>query len=860
MEEKGFDSIFMIAVTLFAGEHQEQKIVPIGFSIVNSGQQSAAPAPKTEKEKEVQPVRKVKQQRGESVKLVPKVSSLPEASPVASIQSGIASEDQDEITDHGVPATTDDSSALRPEYNEAPTAADRSLLPDGREYNYIRGEVMKNIKHLVLAWIVSMVFMVSNPAFSFGNSTVASETTQKHLVLDEIVMVGDAVTEPMSMEVASKKIEKGKNITIPDVIKSEPDIDLKRRALVGDTTDSLSIRGFSGNRIMLNIDGRPVNAAGVVGGYYIDWGTIPLDNIERIELIRGGGSVRYGNNALGGVVNVITKKPTNKPTLAFFGTYGGSDGIDSIQNYRLTHTNKIGPLGYSLAGSYQKAEPFLWNNDFEGKNLASSIYLDMPLEGLAYFGFQYADSKRGFIRENRVSSDPDNPNFHTRKDDDHPLSFGETFSPYSGLAYVPGPGSKWDKAKYYLDFGYSQPISDALLDLKIYKNIEDRKEKNYSSSSVNNAYPDGELVLDRDVASDRSYGGSIELSKPLGGAHELLLGVEHKVLAYGDMDTNYIDLAYNNASWITSADDLSNRSSSEGVCWGYYIQDAWKVSERWLLTGGLRYDSYENRSIHGSTLPELNDNALTAKLIGTCRITQADTLTAAVYQASRTPGLPETYWWAEGATRGNPSLKPEKNNAAELLYRHIFPGKDFVQVSAYYYDVNDYIMFRFDPDWRGVYNIDKAVIYGASLDARTTIADWISGNSAVTWQKSKKKGDIYDTAELTDEIDYLPEWKISAGMEFKLPYRSVLNVALRYVDVRQAIYAFSRGYGPAAEQHFMLVELDPYVTADISLKIPMGRYAEISCYAENVFDKDYEEQFGYPLPGAIIGAAVKLSL
>jgi hypothetical protein len=54
--------------------------------------------------------------------------------------------------------------------------------------------------------------------------------------------------------VGAKKIEKGKNINIPDVLKSEPDIDIKRRTLIGDTADSLAIRGFSGNRIMLNID------------------------------------------------------------------------------------------------------------------------------------------------------------------------------------------------------------------------------------------------------------------------------------------------------------------------------------------------------------------------------------------------------------------------------------------------------------------------------------------------------------------------------------------------------------------------------------------------------------------------------
>jgi outer membrane receptor protein involved in Fe transport len=712
------------------------------------------------------------------------------------------------------------------------------------------------IKRLAIVGVLLTGFIDLMPALCFADPTATDRATPMHLTLDAIVVTGDAVTVPNGTEVGTRKIEKGKNITIPDVIKSEPDIDLKRRALVGDTTDSLAIRGFSGNRIMLNIDGRPVNAAGVVGGYYIDWGTIPLDNIERIELIRGGSSARYGNNALGGVVNVITKKPTIEPTLTFLGTYGGGNGIDSIQNYRLTHTYKIGPRGYSLAGSYQKTDPFLWNNDFEAKNLATSIYLDMPLEGLLTIGFQYANSERGFIRKNRLSDDPDNPDFYRKINDDYPLAFGETFSPYSGTAFIPGPGANWDKTKYYIDFGYLQPICDALLELRLYKNIEDRKEKNYSSNSVNSAYPDGELVLDRDVASDRSYGGSLELSMPWGD-HELLLGVERKVLAYGDTDVNYIDMTYNNAPWVT-LEDLSFEPSSEGRNWGYYVQDTWRISRRWLLTGGLRYDSYENRSIHGSTSPDLDDEALTPKLTATCKITDADTVTASLYQALRTPGLPETYWWGEGETHGDPVLKPEKNNAAELLYQHNFPKADFLRLSAYYYEVNDYIMFRVDPTWRGVYNIDKVEIYGASLDGRATFTDWLSGTLAVTWQKSKKQGDIYDTAGLFDELDYLPEWKVNAGLEFKLPYQSVFTVTARYVDDRQAIYAYKSGW--PAQQYFKLVELDSYITADINLKVPVSRHAEFSCYAENLFDEAYEERFGYPMPGIIVGAALKLSL
>ena len=709
-------------------------------------------------------------------------------------------------------------------------------------------------------WCVFLFMMLTIPVFAIAGEKEINETT-KHLTLEEftleeIVVTSDSGTDTVSTKVGIKKIEKGKNLNIPDVLKSEPDIDLKRRSLVGDTTDSLAIRGFTGNRIMLNINGRAVNATGVVGGYYIDWSTIPLDNIQKIELIRGGSSVRYGNNALGGVVNVITKKPTDKPTLNFFGTYGGGDDIDSIQSYRMTHTYKAGPLGYSLAASYQKADPFLWNNDFEGKNFSAFINMDMPLDGEFNFGFQYADSDRGFIRENRVSADPDNPGFYQKKDNNHLLAFGETFSPYSGTAFIPGPGAKWNKTKYYFDAGYSQPIFDANLELKFYKNIEDREEQNYSSSDINAAYLDGQLVLDRDVESDRSYGGSIEYSMPY-NEHTFLAGVEHKALSYGDTNTNYIDLTYNNAAWVTMW-SLSYKPSSESICWGYYIQDTWMLLDRLFITGGLRFDEYNNKSINGSTSPGLKDNALTPKLTGTYLLTDRDRVTVSAYQAMRTPGLPETYWWAEGATGGNPVLKAEKNNALELFYQHDMDGSGFIRISSYYYSVNDYIMFRFDPTWQGVYNIDKARIYGASLDGTRVFNNWLSGRASVTFQNSKKEGDIYDTTGLSDEIDYLPKWKASSGFEFALPRSSILNISLRYVGERNAIYAYSSGW--TLQQFFKRVELDPYFTADINLKVPVSNHAEFNCYVENLFDEEYEEQFGYPMSGLIIGAAFKLSL
>jgi outer membrane receptor protein involved in Fe transport len=676
----------------------------------------------------------------------------------------------------------------------------------------------------------------------------AAAEAPKHLSLEEIVVVDSALSDPQATVVGTKTIEKGRNINIPDVLKNEADIGVSRRAAVGDTTDILSIRGLSANRIMLTINGRPVNAAGVVGGYYIDWGTIPLDNIEKLEIIRGGSSVEYGNNALGGVVNVVTKKPTGKPVTTLFSSYGGGSEVDYIQNYRLTNSWKIGPVGYTISGSYQKAAPFLWNDDFEGKNASANIYLDTPFDGELFLGIQYSNSRRGFIRQNRVSTDPNSSGFFTVRTTDYPLAFGETIAPGWGNAFIPGPGAYWDKTKYYFDVGFKQPIGDALIELKAYKNHEDRHEKNYSSNATVPTYPDGLLVLDRNVESDRSFGGSAKALVPLGN-HDILVGVDYKVQAFGDIVVNFVDTAYNGKPYA------GGPSSHRGTSWGFYGQDTWEVSDRFTLTAGLRYDTYNNEPQHGTVMEALKDGDFSPKLTGTCRVTEADTLTVSLYQALRTPGLPETYWWYNGKTAGNPELKPEKNNAAELAWQHRFTQKHLVKVSGYYYSIDDFIVFRNDPNWRGVYNMDKAEIAGASVEGKSEILSWLTGSATVSYLHTGKKGDPYDTSGLTDRLDYSPEWKGSVGLDVKLPYHAVLSAALRYVGDQETVYA----YTASGKQRFSLQRLGSFITADAELKIPVTKYGDMSLYAENILDKHYQERFGFPLTGRIIGGALKIT-
>ena len=124
-----------------------------------------------------------------------------------------------------------------------------------------------------------------------------------------------------------------------------------------------------------------------MGGNYIDFGTIPLDNIERIEVIKGGSSVEYGNSALGGVINAYTKRPTEEPSLSVYGTMGGWKDAYDFHNLRASFAQKINAAGISLGVSHQQAQPYLRNNDYESFHLNPKVYLDLPWKGELVLGY-----------------------------------------------------------------------------------------------------------------------------------------------------------------------------------------------------------------------------------------------------------------------------------------------------------------------------------------------------------------------------------------------------------------------------------------------------------------------------------------
>ncbi|NIP41090.1 MAG: TonB-dependent receptor plug domain-containing protein, partial [Candidatus Aenigmarchaeota archaeon] len=156
--------------------------------------------------------------------------------------------------------------------------------------------------------------------------------------------------------------------TVVEVLKTQVGI-LVRDFLGNGKTASVDVRGFGetapSNTLVL-IDGRRANEITLAG---VDWSQIPLDRVERIEIIRGMGSVLYGDSAVGGVINIITKKGKGRPSFEAETNYGSY----RFNSQRGGVSGSQKGFSYSLSGSHQGTKGYRENNEFRANDFGGKF-------------------------------------------------------------------------------------------------------------------------------------------------------------------------------------------------------------------------------------------------------------------------------------------------------------------------------------------------------------------------------------------------------------------------------------------------------------------------------------------------------
>ena len=123
---------------------------------------------------------------------------------------------------------------------------------------------------------------------------------------------------------------------------------------MGVMNSEIAIRGVA-NGTLVMVNGNPINSR---GKYFLD--AIPAERIERIEIIKGGGSVLYGSEAMGGVINIITKKAGTRSLSVGLGNYGQQNFDAQIGNETFSlalHRERWGAVkNINLIDDYRSAD------------------------------------------------------------------------------------------------------------------------------------------------------------------------------------------------------------------------------------------------------------------------------------------------------------------------------------------------------------------------------------------------------------------------------------------------------------------------------------------------------------------------
>lgn len=204
---------------------------------------------------------------------------------------------------------------------------------------------MNNYAYLILLPCTAL----ATPAFAQSTSSTLTERAD---VGSDIVVtanraeraastVGQAVTV-----LDTKTITQRQAVIVSDLLRQVPGVTVSRNGGAG-TSTSVNIRGAESDHTVALIDGIKLNDPSSPGGGF-NFGNLLIGNISRIEVLRGAQSVLWGSQAMGGVVNLITRQPTD--TLAVNARVEG--GWNNTGQAFANVSGKAGPISASLGGGY----------------------------------------------------------------------------------------------------------------------------------------------------------------------------------------------------------------------------------------------------------------------------------------------------------------------------------------------------------------------------------------------------------------------------------------------------------------------------------------------------------------------------
>ncbi|GEM_PF-22621 len=252
------------------------------------------------------------------------------------------------------------------------------------------------------------VFLVVMAALLSSKGLLADEQP-KHFTGEETVVTATKTINSISNAggasvtvITSAEIRASGKHTVEDLLKGVAGIDVSANGGPGSMT-SLFIRGGDAKNTLVLIDGVPVNDPATTNRT-ASLSNLTLDNVEKIEVVRGSLSVLYGSNATAGVINILTKKGDG-PMKSYAGIEGGAYGTYKING---SVSGKTGKSAYSLSLARLKSDGFSFADDrnpriphsgntsekdgYENTTLSGSYSYELAPSSVLETTFRYTDA------------------------------------------------------------------------------------------------------------------------------------------------------------------------------------------------------------------------------------------------------------------------------------------------------------------------------------------------------------------------------------------------------------------------------------------------------------------------------------
>jgi iron complex outermembrane recepter protein len=242
----------------------------------------------------------------------------------------------------------------------------------------------------------------------------------------ETVYVSATRSETAQMPVATQiKIISAEEIRVSgakllsEVLRTQAGIQLTDSDGSGARNVTASMRGLSGaNNVLVLVDGRKLNNPSLAAPAL---NTVALKDVERIEIVQGSAGVLYGDQAVGGVINIITRRATAGEV---DGTVSASAGSDNLEDYTASLRQGFeNGLSYSLSGQKRNADNYRANNQSAYENVLGNLRYDFAQGFVFVEGQQVNDDLRlpGSISDSQALMDrrhTDSPNDYSNQDTD----------------------------------------------------------------------------------------------------------------------------------------------------------------------------------------------------------------------------------------------------------------------------------------------------------------------------------------------------------------------------------------------------------------------------------------------------------